>query len=101
MSRQIPSLDNPPNAPRKRHTVSRFNVETEKDEEVSWRWLAERGVRAKFLRYNPEDIDEIDDMDTLLVLKNFYSPSSQPYNIYEHSYCVLIRDAVERKMYML
>ena len=103
----IPSLSNPPSAPKKPKqgrrnpsNVRRLNLE-EDEGEVSWRWLTERNVREKFLRYNPEDIEEIGDIDFLLMLKDFYSPSSQPLSIYEYAYCQLMTEALERKMYML
>ena len=103
----IPSLSNPPNAPDKKKAAPRRNLgeirrlQFEEEEQVSWRWLVERGVCAKFLRYNPEDIKEIDDIDTLCDIKDLYMPSSQPHNIYEHSYCQLMVDAVDEKLYIL
>ena len=104
----IPSLSNPPAAPKKSarakprdlSRIRHLNL-VEEEEQVSWRWLAERGVRPKFLRYNPDDVKEIDDMETLWGIRNFYLPSSQPQNIYEHSYCEMMVSLLDEKMYNL
>ena len=67
-----------------------------------WRLLAESGyVREKFLRFTPEDAEEIDDLDSLLHLRELYFPSSQPRNHYEVVYMQLVREALEARMYNL
>ena len=67
-----------------------------------WRLLAESGyVREKFLRFTPEDAEEIDDWDMLLRLRELYTPASQPRNLYEHAYVQLVAEAVDGKMYRL
>ena len=102
----IPSLTNPPNAPKKKKPNRRQNQNRrlnldEEDETVSWKWLADRGVRPKFLRYNPDDVEEIDDIDTLLHIRELYLPPSQPQSLYEHSYCTLMVESVDSKLYTL
>ena len=105
----IPSLTNPPNAPKKKKKPNRrqnqnrrLNLDEEDDVmEVSWKWLADRGVRPKFLRYNPDDVEEIDDIDTLLHIRELYLPPSQPQSLYEHSYCTLMVESVDSKLYTL
>ena len=74
----------------------------EKPELPEWRVLAQSGwVRAKFLRYNPEDVEELDDFEMLMKLKDWYFPSSQPQNLFEETYCVLMREAADKKLYNL
>ena len=71
-----------------------------KPELPEWRVLAQSGwVRDKFLRYNPEDVAEIDDMDVILQIKDWYFPASQPHNLFEEAYCSLMREAAEKKIY--
>ena len=91
----IPSLSNPPNAPKK---SNRLNL---REEVLSRQWLLDRGVRPKFLQYNPEDVVEIDDIDTLLYIRDLYMPASQPQNLYEESYCILMVELAEEKLYIL
>lgn len=67
-----------------------------------WRLLAESGhVREKFLRLNPEDISEIDDIDTLEHYRVLYTSASQPRNLYEHAYIELIIAAINDRLYVL
>ena len=67
-----------------------------------WRALAQSGwVQQKFLRYNPEDVEEIDDIDFLLQLQRWYFPASQPRNLFEETYLKLMLDAVNAKLYRL
>ena len=103
------SLANPPKAPKKRYQPSilerrgRFNhipklVLPEKKAE--WQLLAESGcVRQKFLNYTPEDIEEIDDIHTLLLLEKWYFPASQPHNVYEETYLAIMLDAIRNKLH--
>ena len=104
------SLDNPPNAPKKRRQPSllerrgRFNhipkIVLPERKKVEWRLLAESGyVRQKFLNYTPEDVEEIDDEHTLLLLEKWYFPASQPQNIYEETYVSIMLDAVRNKLH--
>ena len=102
------SLANPPKAPKKMHQPSllerrgRFNhipklVLPEKKAE--WQFLAESGcVRKKFLDYTPEDVEEIDDIFTLLMLEKRYFPISRPQNIYEETYLAIMLDALKNKL---
>ena len=104
------SLTNPPNAPKKkvpRKSLAERRGRLEKipklqfpeDEESrwsDWRLLADSGyVREKFLRFTPEDAEEIDDFDALLRLRELYTPASQPRNLYEHAYVQLVQEAID------
>ena len=119
------SLANPPQAPEKkterkslaerRGRLDRipklvFACETSDEEEEEekkptlpeWRKLAESGwIQPKYLRYNPDDVAEIDDIDMLLQLQKWYFPASQPRNLFEQTYLKLMLDAVETKLYTL
>lgn len=67
-----------------------------------WRLLADSGyVREKFLTYNPDDIAEINDLDSLDRLRSLYFPSSQPRNLYEKTYLALMIEAINNQMYPL
>lgn len=67
-----------------------------------WQLLAESGrVREKFLRWTPEDVEEMDDRGTLECLKDLYSPLSQPQNYLEEAYLLCILDAVTERLAML
>lgn len=110
------SLEKPPQAPEKK--VARKGLaerrarldkipklvfpEESKPYRPEWRLLAESGyVRQKFLRYNPDDVAEIDDMDTLEHLRDLYTPASQPHNFYEHAYIELVIDAINDRLYAM
>ena len=111
------SLENPPQAPKKKverkglaerrgrlsHIPKLVLPSPEKTQRwPEWRLLAESGyVREKFLRFTPEDAEEIDDLDTLLRLRELYTPASQPRNLYEHAYVQLVAEAVDSRMYKL
>ena len=110
----IPSLTKPPQAPKKKKASlaerrgrldqirRRLVFEENQPRKPEWRVLAESGeVRAKFLRYNPDDVAEIDDLDFLDKLRDWYFPSSQPHNAYEFAYCELMREAVDNRQYVL
>ena len=49
------------------------------------------GVRAKYLSYTPEDVEEIDSLDTLRWLYDKYNlPASQPQTVEEATYqCIM------------
>ena len=111
------SLENPPQAPKKKPARKSLaerrgrlsNIpklvlpSPEKTQRwPEWRLLAESGqVREKFLRFTPEDAEEIDDIDSLLHLRELYFPSSQPRNYYEVAYMQLVREALEARLYKL
>ena len=105
------SLTNPPQAPKKVGLAERRGHKVPKlvlpDDErkptlPEWRALADSGwVQTKYLRYNPEDIEEIDDIDMLLQLQKWYFPSSQPRNLFEETYLKLVLEAVNAKLYRL
>ena len=97
----IPSLTNPPNAPKKRRQ-RRPPQRLFEERKPEWQVLQESGwVRAKFLRYTPEDVKEIDDYDTLMTIRDLYFPASQPHNVFELTYCELVRDAIDAKLYVM
>ena len=106
------SLENPPKAPKattrmpkpyKLERIPPFHLSKKEDEKkADWRYLRDCGwVRQKFLRYNPEDVEEIDDLDLLQNMLEWYNPQSQPRNVFEHSYIDIMRDAVQKRLYML
>lgn len=112
------SLNNPPQAPRKKASLSerrgRLHLipklvlpstegeEEKKNERPHWRLLQQSGyVREKYLRYTPEDVAEIDDIDTLINIREWYFPASQPRNLFEQTYIDLVREAAEEKLYKL
>ena len=109
------SLENPPQAPKKRVGLAErrgrlTNIpklvfpheEEEKPERPEWRTLADSGyVRIKFLRFTPEDVAEIDDIDRLMKICDWYFPASQPQNLFEATYIDLVREAAEAKLYNL
>ena len=111
----IPSPANPPNAPKKKKPVRETNTyrlqhiptlllpeEEEGVEKCEWRWLRDSGyVREKYLRFNPEDIEELDDIDLLQDICHWYNPllhPSQPTNIYEASYLEFMLNAVHERL---
>ena len=111
----IPSLRNPPNAPKKKKTVREPNAfrlqqvpslllpeEEENEEKCEWRWLRDSGnVREKFLRYNPEDVEQLNNIDSLQDMCMCYDPllhSSQPQNLYEETYLKIMLTAAQNRL---
>ena len=108
----IPSVNNPPNAPKKKkiswrsrrglENIPKLVFPEEPQTKPYWRVLAESGfVRQKYLRYTPEDVAEIDCIDMLDTLREWYFPASQPHNDFEADYLQLVLDAVNNRLYML
>ena len=110
------SLENPPQAPKAKRLsleerrrrranlekVPKLQLPKAGEEKPEWRVLAESGqVRAKYLQYTPEDISEIDDLDTLLWLHKCYHPASQPVTFIEHAYVDLMAEAIDTRLYHL
>ena len=108
------SLTNPSNAPKKKKTVRtplrerrlgqvpRLRLEEETPREPEWRVLANTGyIREKYLRWTPEDVKEIDDLDMLETLRSYYTPASQPQNHFEVAYFDLMLEAVNNRLYVL
>ena len=105
------SASNPPNAPKKKAKARRslrvdiptFSLPTEvKDKAQDWKALAESGmVHPKFLQYNPEDVLEIDDYETLMELRGWYFPSSQPRNFFEAAYLQIMFESINNRLYVL
>ena len=103
------SLANPPTAPTKKKPslAERRGLKTpvpplifpEEEQRPEWRVLAESGwVREKFLLHNPEEVEKIEDEETLLSLQKWYFPASQPRNPFEETYVKLVLDAVNKKL---
>ena len=101
------SLPNPSITPRRLgrralELIPRLNLgEEEEEDRTTWRWLLNRDVDPKYLPYNPDDMAEIDDLDTLFELREFYYPPSKPRNIYDHGYCVLMITAIDDRLYTM
>lgn len=106
----VPSISNPPNAPKKKKPTLAFRREVvdripklllpEKEEATPnrpyWQILSESGyVREKYLRYTPEDIAEIDSVNLIKQIRRWYNPASQPRNDFESDYLRLILEAVD------
>ena len=104
----IPSPTNPPNAPKKKPVREPNSYRLQQiptlllPVEAEWRWLRDSGhVRKKYLLFNPEDIEEFDDIDLLKDMCHWYNPllhPSQPTNIYEASYLELMLNAVHERL---
>ena len=79
-----------PNAPGRKHN----NCRTCGQPQVQslWQFLKNTGgVRAKYLSYTPEDVEEIDDIDTLRWLYDkYHMPASQPQTVEESMYQCLM-----------
>ena len=87
-----PSISNPPKAPKK--SESEYKIPP------VWQQLRKSGkVRSQWAFYTPEDIQEIDDRETLTSLFETYSnPPSWLYNDAEWTYCTLMCWCVVRKL---
>ena len=69
------------------------------DVKPEWKVLAESGqVREKYLRFNPENVANIDDKQFLLSLRELYFPTSQPRCLIELSYIDLVLEAIEARL---
>ena len=87
----------PPNAPRR---YSNFG-KVERPKEL-WEFIRDRGhVRSKYLSYTPEDVEEIDCLDTLRWLYEKYNPSDQPRNMDECVYWTIMAIEVKKKILRL
>ena len=86
-------MASPPMAPRRKNLPENFR------EMPLWLILRKRGkVQVKFLRYNPEDIKEIDCIESLKTLNGLYSPSSQPMCDEEDFYIRLMQNAIFERL---
>ena len=68
------------------------------EEEEAKRLASFGRIRPKFLYYSPEDIFEIDCIDSLNDLFQCYTPCGQPQNIYEFAYCELMTHSIVRRL---
>ena len=76
--------------------------EEENVNEPEWAFLRDCGhVRAKFLNYDPKDVDEVNDLKFLEEMKCWYFPASQPRNWYEETYCAMMREAITARIHEL
>lgn len=85
-----PFIAEPPNAP----GVINLDVEGR----FIQRLRNHPGVRPKFRFYTPEDVMEIDSVETLQWLWDKYNPMSQPVSIYEAAYLELVRSVIREKL---
>ena len=111
------SLENPPNAPRRPTAPARLLerrlarlstlprltlpplVEPREMEAAD---LAATGcIRQRFLTWTPDDIEEIDDAESLFDLMKLFNPFSQPQNNFEEAYLSLLRDCCRKRIYAL
>ena len=70
------------------------------EKRAEWRVLAESGrVREKFLTWSPEDVEKMDDAESLKEIRRLYHlPASQPWNAFEEAYLQCIVDAVSERL---
>ena len=84
----------PPNAPRRYSNTSKVTKPI-----TMWEFLKKRGnVRRKYLTYTPEDVEEIDCLETLEWLYEEYNPSEQPRNMDESVYLNLMCAELKKKI---
>ena len=99
------SLAKPPNAPKKKRSSlaeRRIDQLPSIEEKADWHYLRDCGwVRHKFLRYDPDDAEEIHDLDLLTQMLTLYNPQSQPINVFEQSYIDIMREAIEKRLHKL
>lgn len=108
---ELPSLDNPPTAPKKAprrvsrnlDNIPKLSFDDGRQDEGRqanfWRHLADQGhIREKYLTYVPEDIPLITDYDFLMFLRSCYFPASQPRNHFEAAYCDLMLECIEKQI---
>lgn len=101
----LPSLTNPPNAPKK--VVKRktypigaleqlrlsFPLKSEDERYEQWR------IRPKYLTWCPRDIENISDRELLTFLHEKYAfPSSQPQNAQEEAYFAIMADKISSRL---
>ena len=65
-----------------------------------WKTLRSSGrVRKKYTHYTPEDVEEIEEKETILFLQKQYCfPSSQPQNWEEENYFLIMAAAIRSKL---
>ena len=65
-----------------------------------WKTLRSSGrVRKKYTYYTPEDVEEIDDRETIdFLYRNYCVPSSQPQNWEEDNYILIMAAAIRSKL---
>ena len=107
------SLANPPQAPKKKgpslaerrgrlDLIPKLIFPNDNDEKKLWERLAATGfVRSKYLRWTPEDVAEMDDLDSLEHLQALYTPFSQPRNYVESAYLEIILEAIRERIHTL
>lgn len=110
MAKSVPSLTNPPGAPKKKKVTILFDLEKipklqfpEEDAVVgfdysSWRrTINMEMVREHFFSVLPEEVSEETDENILNWWLNLYSPQSQPQTEDEHLYIAFICKAVRNR----
>lgn len=107
----LPSLSNPPSAPKKRTpplwrpwVVEKIRILPSLIEEEQLRQEERREyetwhIRSKYLRWTPMEIERIDDRDLLHFLHQKYAfPASQPRNEEEVAYLQLMSEAILNRL---
>ena len=101
----IPSLMNPPNAPKKKTLRRSYKTEDipklifPNEEKMEYTFLASSGrVRQKFMTFTPKDVMDCHDKEWILDIQNLYTPSGQPHNVYEEAYCEMMRNACQERL---
>ena len=93
-----------PNAPRRNsHVCQECGQNLRPKSQTLWTFLKDSGlVRQKYLSYNPEDIEELEDLDVLewLYEKYRFSPS-QPQTIEECTYLALMSSCIGARLHSL
>ena len=113
--RNIPSLSNPPWAPKKKTVRKTYKLENirklrlveESEDECCypynmWRRLVDPNeMRHFFLQITPEEIGEMEDTTVIREWEERYFTDSQPQTDDEHLYCDIIRQACRARCYEL
>ena len=90
-----------PNAPRRsRHVCQECGQSLTRKPQTLWTFLRDSGlVRQKYLSYNPEDIEEIEDLNVLAWLySKYHLPPSQPQTIEESTYLALMSVTIRERL---
>ena len=74
-----------------------------KKPQTLWTFLKDTGlVREKYLTYNPEDIEEIEDLNVLEWLyAKYHLPPGQPQTIEEYTYLALMSSCIGARLHNL
>ena len=89
-----------PNAPRRINRCLACGQSLSSKPQELWTFLRDSGlVRQKYLSYNPEDIEEIEDLNVLTWLySKYHLPPSQPQTIEEGTYLALMSVTIRERL---